>query len=572
MHLKRHISILLCFASLSLAFAAPESFAGPAYIDEAAAPKLRSDLWLMTAYGNASPYAMRLNLNFDAYKFSFSPFAYIEGIVPCNSARVVDEDYTYTGTAPLSYTSGSRYVSHKESYARGLKAAYGFGLGYKPLKRHKLNLNFKAANLYRSESGTVQESLTAADGKYVELGWNMDSPLFRRDKLELGAAWRFDISEDSKLKLDYSMSWESGREERQLNAVKNIAFDDFSYNLLKTSDLQHHHLLRLDYAKTFVCNLTFAVSGRYEHNSIASQDKQWLDLYGVLDERFSHTYNTAALHTSLSYMPIDHLRLFAEFCYAYTNMQGRHLNDYLPVVSAEWSPDKDRYLKLSARRALIRPGLSYLNPGRVREAFAIRYGNSELVGVHLNSVDLDFGWRIGIVSWKIGSGYRYANDGFNGIWIEKDNICSYTWGNEGIRHAWNFSSALSLAASPTTDINLSADMSWDKRIAEQVGMFKAHWGYSASFDLVQRLPAAFALKVFADYSYGSTLNLYSHAGTAYKAGMAVQRRFGSHLLACIEYSYDRYADVIITQGAYAGRSISAPKLHHTCSLSLKYEF
>lgn len=536
------------------------------------APKTHSELWLSTAYGNASPYEMKLNLNFEGPKLSFSPFASIGGIVPYNSARSVDEDYTYTGTAPLSYTSGSRYVSHKESYARGLNAAYGFALGYMPGKRHELTLNFKAANLYRSESGAVQESLTAADGKYVELGWNMDSPLMRRDKIELGAAWRFAISEDSKLRMDYSMSWESGREERQLNAVKNIGFDNFSYNLLKTSDLQHHHLLRMAYARTFADKLTFDLSGRYEHNSIASHDRQWLDSYSVLDEHFSHIYNTAALHASLSYMPIDRLRLYAEFCYAYTNMQGRHLHDFLPVLTAEWRLDKDRYLKLNARRSLIRPGLSYLNPGKVREAFSIRYGNSELVGVHVNNVALDFGWRIGIVSWKISSGYIYANDGFNGIWIEKDNICSYTWGNEGIRHAWNISPALSLAPSSSTDINLSAVISWDKRIAEQVGMSNPHWGYSAHFDLMQRLPAAFALKAFADYSYGATLNLYSHAGTAYRLGMGIQRRFGSHLLACVEYSYDKYADVVITQGAYSGRSIAAPKLHHTCSLSMKYEF
>ena len=275
---------------------------------------------------------------------------------------------------------------------------------------------------------------------------------------------------------------------------------------------------------------------------------------------------------SYNYLPVKSLRLYAEFEYAYTSMNGRNLHDFLPRAIIEWHPDTEVLLSLKYDKLLVRPSLHYLNPAEVREPLAIRAGNSDIVGMHLHKISFDFDWKLPSLSSHLYASYLYTKDGFNAIWMERSNIRIYQWSNEGVRHAVNITPSLKIKASRTTEINASVSALWDKRIAESVSLSNDNWGVAAHADLNQGLPAGFRINVHGDISYGSTLDLYRRADLAYNFGGRIERSFGKHFEAAIDACYLRLSNDIILQGAYSGHLIRRPGDHYGVGVEVRYKF
>ena len=118
---------------------------------------------------------------------------------------------------------------------------------------------------------------------------------------------------------------------------------------------------------------------------------------------------------SYNYLPVKSLRLYAEFEYAYTSMNGRNLHDFLPRAIIEWHPDTEVLLSLKYDKLLVRPSLHYLNPAEVREPLAIRAGNSDIVGMHLHKISFDFDWKLPSLSAHLNASYLYTQAGFNAL-------------------------------------------------------------------------------------------------------------------------------------------------------------
>lgn len=168
--------------------------------------------------------------------------------------------------------------------------------------------------------------------------------------------------------------------------------------------------------------------------------------------------------------------------------------------------------------------------------------------------------------------YTMSNDGFNGIWMERDNRRIYQWGNEGKRRAWSIQPDFTLRASATTKVRGQAVILWDKRIADAVSMAKEHWGVFSRLGVEQMLCATFRLNAFAEYSEGNTQDLYRHMGSAYRLGTTLSKSFGDHFSTSLEYQYVRQAKEVYTHGGYTGSYHLYSARRNACSLSLKYKF
>lgn len=533
--------------------------------------KTGGEVELKAGYGHTSPYEAEIKLDIAGSKVHFKPYVALKGITPYSSAHIEQEDYTFTGTAPLSENLGNTYQSLRETESRGSISEYGFHFDYMPAARHKLSLAFDGENAQRSENGLFKEELRLTDGGNMLASWSLNSPVLRENVNSAMAGYRFSYSPEGAMELNYSFRHEYEAEEKQMHAVELRSFDEFSGSLVKAdADIAHHNLrisLKQSLGKT-VINCT----ARYENRLIRSNDFQWLDDALVLEDHFRHQYQTGAFLASCRYLPLASLKLFAELEYAFTAMQGTYHHDFLPKAAIEWRPLSGGLLSLRYDRSLLRPSFALLNPAEIRLPFAIFQGNEELVGIHLNRLALDFDLKREVADFHLNSSCVFTRDGYNGIWMERKNVRIYKWGNEGVRYAWSLTPSLLIRAAKGTEINARATVIWDKRSAEAINMSNANWGCNAHLGLGQLLPAAFALKLSGDISYGATMDLYRREGLAYTAGLELSRKFGKELMAAVEGRLHNYAKNLIGQGAYTGYALNCPEHIFSLALKVRYSF
>ena len=522
-------------------------------------------------YGHTDPYRANLKFNAASRTIDFKSYAGVIGITPYSSRMTEAELYTFTGAMPLSENAGNVYRSTLYTEASGVVPHYGFSLGYKPGGSHRFTLGFDGQNTSSRENGTLEEDLLAEGSEPVKTHWSLDSPILNENFYNLNAGYEYAISEKDMFMAKYSFRHNGDEVEKQLDAISLEGYGAFSESLLKKSELTFHHNLNLSYVHHFGYG-DLKAAARYENRLARSKDHQWLDNALTLNDIFTHRYWTGALMASYDCLPVSSLRLYAEFEYAYTSMNGRNIHDFLPRAMIEWHPAAEALLSLRYDKLLVRPSLNYLNPAEVREPLAIRSGNGDIVGMHLHKVSFDFGWKFPSLSAHLNASYLYTKDGFNAIWMERGNIRIYKWGNEGVRHAVSITPSLKIKASGTTDINAGVSALWDKRIAESVSLSNDNWGVAAHVDLNQRLPAGFRLNVHGDISYGSTLDLYRRADLAYNFGGRIERSFGKHFEAAIDACCLRIADDIIIQGAYSGHLLRRPGDRYGIGAEVRYKF
>lgn len=474
---------------------------------------------------------------------------------------------------PLSETVGSQYYSHQTTEAKGMMADYGFQFAYRPTTQQTLTVSLRGESLHKDERGTLAERLLAPDGApLAKTRWRLDNPLLRSNHLKVGADYTCRFKRDD-VTLSYKYQRDRDEAERQLEALQLEGFSDFQATLTTADATVHHHDLRLIY-NTLALLGHLRLVARYENRLAESDDQQWIDDRLAQDSHFRHRYQTAAASFLYDVHPDRQKRLglTAGLEFAYTDMAGKKLRDFLPTGRIGWQVSRTSQLALGYNRRLVRPSLALLNPVVLRTPFAVRQGNKDLEGLHANVFALSFTHDDPIFSWGMSLSYTMSNDGFNGIWMERDNRRIYQWGNEGKRRAWSLQPDFTLHASTTTKVRGQAVILWDKRIADAVSMTKEHWGVFSRLGVEQMLCATFRLNAFAEYSEGNTQDLYRHMGSAYRLGTTLSKSFGDHFSTSLEYQYARQAKEVYTHGGYTGSYHLYSARRNACSLSLKYKF
>lgn len=535
--------------------------------------KQEGEVELSGGYGNTAPYASRLQLNLGEGKVVFKPFVGIKGLARHSSEQNLDEHYIFTGKMPLSETVGSQYYSHQTTEAKGMMADYGFQFAYRPTTQQTLTVSLRGESLHKDERGTLAERLLAPDGApLAKTRWRLDNPLLRSNHLEVGADYTCRFKRDD-VTLSYKYQRDRDEAERQLEALQLEGFSDFQATLTTADATVHHHDLRLIYNTQALLGHLRLVA-RYENRLAESDDQQWIDDCLAQDSHFRHRYQTAAASFLYDVHPDRQKRLglTAGLEFAYTDMAGKKLRDFLPTGRIGWQVSRTSQLALGYNRRLVRPSLTLLNPVVLRTPFAVRQGNKDLEGLHANVFALSFTHDDPIFSWGMSLSYTMSNDGFNGIWMERDNRRIYQWGNEGKRRAWSIQPDFTLHASTTTKVRGQAVILWDKRIADAVSMAKEHWGVFSRLGVEQMLCATFRLNAFAEYSEGNTQDLYRHMGSACRLGTTLCKSFGDHFSTSLEYQYARQAKEVYTHGGYTGSYHLYSARRNACSLSLKYKF
>lgn len=535
--------------------------------------------------GNTTPWGANAKVEINTAKLDLKPYFGIKGVTKYSSDELISMDYTYTGIMPLSSTSslGKHYTSEYQGHRKGTEMEYGVELKYHLSAADLLAASIKGTRSNLSQSGLSHEALWGSNDALISSGsWRTNNPLLRENTLEAMANYQHRDANGLvifNLKYSYLRNFED--EERNLEAEERYNFDVFSKTrILADATTQRHNALAQWNRNINGHDLGWGV--RYENQLISANDAQeFFNLQpsqqrGINEPQsqvtFSHNYHTAGVFANYTWNPVKEMFwVNAGIEYDYTRMGKQNLHDYIPRASLEWRPARNNSFVLSYNRRITRPTVAYLNPARVHGVYTMDFGNEDLTGIHINLFNLRHNIQSGNFTVTTNLQHIRVDDGFCAIWMERDGIRQSTWKNEGVRRAWSLTPEVKWKASVKTNLQARANVIWDKRVAYAINMAKEHWGYSAGIGLNQVLPLEFLFNATADYSYGNTIDLYSHAGTSWSLGANLKRKIWNNVTAQLDYRYNHYPETILTQGAYTGTFFARPKNHNSASLTINID-
>lgn len=518
--------------------------------------------------GSATPYGGGVSLQVKAPKLLFAPSLTVEGITRRSSSATEDLTYHYA-------SSGHDYLSTQETSSRGYRLLYGAALTYDLAERTQLKLALTGSHSDEDRQGTRFEQLSALADKSLfasALAW----PSLRRDRLGLDASLLRQMrrpGESLLLQYTFRRAADDQTLQQDVAAQSSLVAPRFTANRVEQQGVTLNHTVLLDWKRPLTPRQSVELGARYDHIGLTSDDHQQLDRQTTLAAHFSHLTHTAAAFVAYS-ARVSSLSANVRMEYDYTRQDGRTLHDFVPTASLRWQATAASSLTAAYVRRIVRPGLEYLNPARIVGLYTLDYGTPTLEGIHLNNLSLVYQHKRQAVDFTTTLSHIFVEDGFNAIWMEKDDVRISFWGNEGVRRAWSLSPSVKWTVSPLTTLTAQAQLLWDKRVARAIHMAKEHWGVTTRAELQQRLPLGLGLTLRGGYTEGNTVDLYSHEGRSYDYGLALRRAFlaGERLQLRLSYDYHDYATIILTQGQYTGRVSRQPADQFALSAQVTYRF
>lgn len=548
-----------------------------------AQPQIHGNVGVEAGVGRSNPWETSLNLNIKDQKYDLSVSAGVVGLSPWTSASMENLDYTYLST-------GNHYTSAFNTRKSGTEEFLKSKFNYRLTANDQLSLSLDATHSRMDIRGNRMEMVTTGGGLKSMVQTSMLMPSLTESEIKAGGEYvhRFSVPMHS-MRVMYNYSLSRGDEDELISVENSLGFKDFTENRIKGQNYDRKQSAGVEYDFDQTKNDTrqHAAAGvRYDNRQIHAHNWQWMEYFPLdgdgnplntlakseMEETFQHDTHVGAVYGlyNVKYKILD---ASARLEYDYTDLNGKHLNDIVANVRAQLNLRNGNSLTGMYVRNIVRPGLSYLNPAHIKRAFTEDYGNEDLEGVHINNLSLSYDKK-----WKKGSlGIRayhiFVDDGFNAIWLEKNDKRISFWGNEGVRRAYGLKPTFTYRPAEGSTISGGAEVLWDKRVADAIHATKKHLGVSANIAYDQRFAKYYTLNAHFDYSKGNTVDLYSHLGQMMRYGMKLERTFlNDKLLTGV--SFDIYDDpeIILTQVSYTGSVLRSACRDFDVRLNLGYRF
>lgn len=528
--------------------------------------------------GTATPWEGDIKLSIPTSAVRISPYLSLQGITHQSSKTEDDRLFRYS-------KSGNVYESNQELKSEGFDLKYGTTALF-PLRSGSFNILFEGQHHQQETTGWWNESVT--DSKHDMLSHvqsNVSMPHQDWDQYRAGAGFT-----RQGFHVEYTYQYRNAHNAFKQDILQGHAGNAFLANDRdgETSTHNHHAKMTQSFRPAKGQQLTVGVD--WVRNSIGQEHLQNVSSEGGSHKytpRFDHRYQTHSAFMEYRYAYAS-VKAMARLEYAYTHMRYEgegndftsdanrikrswNLNDLIPQVHLEWGVRQGDTLTADYRMIIKRPDIDVLDPTHIHGAYTIDYGNADLEGIHINNVSLAYRIHRNRFDYTTTLGGIIVEDGFNAIWMEKDNVRISTWGNEGVRRAYSVTPRLRWQAAERTSLTAQATLLWDKRIARAISMQKEHWGITAQAAIVQTLAPGCILNVHGQYSEGNTIDLYSHESRSYGAGASLQKALPHNVSLAIGYDYQEHAKAILTQGAYTGYFFNRPGSHHNAWLKIGYK-
>lgn len=538
--------------------------------------------WLMTA--------MVMQAASDTASVQVSGKVFLGVLTELNTDEDLTELTYSTGDPRLGTNSGNTYTSQVDDASQNLHISYGADLDIDLHPNHTLSLSLEGANSSEHAMGSRMESVTDKAGMPLSRVRSVfNHPDERVNELSVGLDYTYRLRRPgSSLTMGYSYEWENESAGVEQERISAEGWDRFSKNVLEQKINYHTHHAHIDYQLPVAKGHLLDFGLAYDRRELTVKTEQDWDSTRVLETDYRHLMQYGGAHACYK-MKVGPVEAMARLEYRATKMQNRWLHDVLPTATVRYHIDTIHSLSAFYTIMLIRPQVQHLDTTRISDAFTTRYGNDNIIGVHVHNVALGYRMHLTKVDALAEVRYLTANDGFNAIWMERNNQRIYTWGNEGVRHAVGLTLTADGHLSPTTDLLASANVMWDKRIAEAINLSNANWGMRANMRLTQTLYAArlmtaeptddvrnegvkVNLVLRGDYAFHNTLDVYSYAGHGGSVAGDLEVAVRGALKMGVGYHCLFKPDIHIIQGAYYGTIHYRPGATHMVSLNLSYQF
>lgn len=527
--------------------------------------------------GTATPWEGDVRLTIPTSVVRIAPYINISGITHNSSEMDDDRLYRYS-------KSGNLYESSQELQSEGYNLKYGttalFTLG-----TGSLNVLFDGQRHQQETTGRMSESVV--DTQHNRLSrheWNMTMPCQDWNQYRTGACYS-----RKGFHVEYTYQYRKANEEFEQMAtdlVTGFGGREYVRNLRNSDTKEHNHQARVSQAFHPAKGQQLTAGLGFVRNSVGRELDQWLDGANqpLLENHasFNHRYQTQSAFVEYRFANAA-IKALARLEYANTHMRytkatedranrSWNLNDLIPQIHLDWAIHEGDTITADYRMIVKRPDIEVLDPVQIfYGAHAVDYGNADLEGIHINNVSLAYHIHRDRFDYTTTLGGIIVEDGFNAIWMEKDNIRISTWGNEGVRRAYSVTPRLRWQAAARTTFTAQTTLLWDKRIARAISMQKEHWGITAQAAIVQVLAPGCILNLHGQYSEGNTIDLYSHESRSYGAGASLKKALSPSIDLTLGYDYREHAKAILTQGQYTGRVDNRPGSRHNAWLNVSYK-
>lgn len=518
-----------------------------------------------SGYGTTAPWEGNVRLVIPAGKVRITPFAGIKGIIHNSSEALDDRTFVYA-------SSNRTYTSTQMLESSGTNVMYGIAALIPTGEKGKLNIQFNGSNLHQNTSGTMVDHLTNTNqnnlGGYQ---WTVDMPDLKQDIINAGADYTL-----GDFRIGYQYRHENGHNARLMDT--DITGGPIPSYHLTTDTRWNDHKAYVAYDIKPAKGQMITLGLNYENDQVEREHQQnvrFRDGKNVNESpTFKHQLQSGS--ASVAYRFGNRVvRAMARLEYSYTHLKNdvsdKNLNDLTPIAHVDWSVGKSDTLALDYRMIIRRPDIDRLDPTHLYGSYTEDYGIPTLEGIHINNIQLAYRKGGKHVNFGTTLGAIVVEDGFNAIWMEKQDIRVSFWGNEAVRRAYSIAPQLMWRAAQGTNINAKVTLIWDKRIARAISMEKENWGITAELGLNQKLPYQMSLTVNGKYSEGNMIDLYSHESRSIVAGAAFSKGFMHRHKLTLSYDYQEYARAIVTQGQYTGHYYTRPGNRNTIRLSATFK-
>lgn len=521
--------------------------------------------------GNTLPVEgdVRLSITYPQQHLTLKPYVGGQALVRDNMGTHDETQFTYANGFGYSQELTEQYQGYGLRY--GLAASQQLG----QLQLTKLSLNVDGTLLDRQMFGQGLETLRKEDEQVIShLSTVYDSPTDKAQTLKGQLKFEQILpSASGQLVATYDVERRTMKREMDIYGLDDFAFVPFVSNIHINDATTTTHRLDLGYHQTLGKSDVASIGLRGEMRRIESHDMQLLNKKVSYDDAYKHDMDVAALWVNNVYRMTGKLEFLSRAELLYTRMPGKNLLDVVPTLRLSYTFSPRQRLTYLYGMRLVRPEVEMLNPATIRGAYTLSYGNPNLEGVHANQMQLAYAYSTEEFNITTTAAHIWADDGFNAIWMLKDGLRVYTWGNEGIRRAWSLTPDVSWQLAEGTKLTARATLMWDKRIAEAISMEKEHIGIDATARLEQRMGKVM-LAVYGSYSEGNTIDLYSHQSRQYDCGLDL--RYSCLPKDCLTLTLNAqltdYGHAVVTQGAYVGMLSTRPEDDFRVKAGVSYRF
>lgn len=343
---------------------------------------------------------------------------------------------------------------------------------------------------------------------------------------------------DETLTLSYLLSTTNQTQKWQTDYDETEGAFPIDY-LHKLSDDRlkfNEHTFQLDWTRPFAGGHKLETGAKYILRINNSKTFQTHDVAALNDTtEFNHTTHVGAIYSEYAFnssrwgaragLRYEFARMGASYPDGSQPSFHSTLHDVVPTLSASYKPNDANTLKINYASRIARPGIAYLNPAIISDAYNSKQGNPNLKSARSHTISLDYTLMIPKLVLNVSLSHRFSNGLIQNITEVRDNTIYSTYANAGKFRRTTMHIYGQWSITPTTQLMVNGDVFNVQYRNDELNLKNDKWCFNVFGYLTQQLPWKLHLSAYFNrYDWGFS-DVYTRYPARYFYGFGLQRSF-----------------------------------------------